>query len=725
MGKYSSLVREGLSGSILDDDREPKFTNPTPGTISAANVVSTADTKTGLSSPERANLSALTSPGRRLSYLEETYGKGNALDIDGDLYVNKDGNWLKVDEEGFSGIQDLADFAAPSLQALPGLIAGLYTGNPYVAGAADAAGDAMRQLWGASLPGAEERPPQDRAFQTGMAGLLGAATQGTLNSMGGLFGAIPTTGREIRTAERMASEPLSEEVSFLKTVSPNLGETRAPREYVEGVAKMEPPRLRYNQGIDRAAEDIGMNLSLGDRTQNPMIKGIEGALRRNPASSNIMLESDAANSHALYDYLRDLSDGVDPEVAGAKLKEIGEGYLRNMVTKRSRLAGPLFQQAIEESGDARIFVPNNYIKMLEQLTEDIDSPLVAGADAVSKQKQQYKNILENLFHEAPTEESLLIDPATGILKKEKTVTGPPKPKKLTISELQRGLQHISESASGTGKLFEDLGTAQERRLARKLKQALEQDFDELVTQDVPGAKTLKKAREAWRRYSQIINKAENRLLADNLEGTIYGEKLVEKIMSPSKMSKKAVDSMVKYLGKNDPEALQSIRKLVFQNVLEKSTSSGSGLNMAMAPFSPSKALSTLASQKDLLESLYKNDLNGWVKMQNAIKGLQVLSQQMGAGSPTAPLQWAGNLISGAKYNPKVLVQWLNNIYKPQNMARLLADGKMSGELAQLAKPKLGRKALMKAIGNISLDDYKYQLINSLGEFGNVPETGTP
>ena len=707
MDDLDKLINEGLKDSWLNDERVPRFTKPDPNTIAASTVIAKADDKTGLPAAERAALSFKTTPQGRLSYLEETYGKGKALDIGGEMYVNKDGNWIKVNEEGFGGLGDIASLSGPALGVLPGMAAGMFTENPALVGAADAGGDALRQSLGAMLPGDDQRSFQDRAFQSLLAGGFGAGSQFGLNALGRAISAVPGVTKNMRRFQQAGgAADMPATTSVLETLMP--GE-----------------RQSINVGFGAAAEDIGMKPTFGDLSQDPMAKGIEGALRRNPASAEIMQGSDLPNQHALYNYIRELASGADPEVLGQTLKKEGQAYLDNLISRRSQMVGPLFQQAAEESGGARVLTPENYMAMIEELKNKMDSPLVAGSESVAKQVQEYDRILKNLFFEPEEATTLTFDPVTKVLKTEKAVQGAPKPKNLTIEELQRGLQYLSDSAAGKGKLFADLDTAQERMLARRLKKALEQDFDELIKQDIPGAGTLRKARRGWKRYSDIINKTENSYLASTLENTVFGKDLVDKLLSPKGLSRTAKRKVVRYLRDANPAAVEDLKKVLFQKVLEDAVPAGSGMMPGSAPFSPSKGLSSLLKDTDLVENLFVGDPEGWLRTQNALKGMQMLASQLGAGSPTAPLQWAGKLITGMKFNPMFFRNMVNDILKPQAMARLLTQKNTAEALAELAKPRIKTKAVTKAIENLILDNYKYQIINNIGGFGNVPEARTP
>ena len=731
MGKYSSLVQEGLAGSLLDEDeRQPKITNPTQGTISAANIVSSADTETGLPTSLRVGLSMKASPKERTSMLEEMFGVGKVLDIDGEDYVFKDGNWLKVDEEGFSGLQDLGDLAGPFVGLAPGALASIYTANPYAVGAAEVGGDALRQALGMTYPGGSDRTWTDRATQSVLAGIIGGATQGVFNTIGKMGSHIPgikSTILEEGRRGQSAAFPMSGDQKVLDVLVPNPGR-QGSKEFVEafGDEAIIPPGERT--GVDQMAETVGMRLPMGDLSQNPYLKRIEGALRQHGRAETVFNQIDRQNERALYDYLKKISSGVDPEVAGEKIKSIGQNYFDGLLQRRRTFAGEMFNQAAEESGGAKMIAPSNYYNAIKDLSSEyLDNPIVSGFDPMVKKATEFENVANNLFTDSASKQEMVFDPKT-LMMTTKTTRSEPVMKEITVSQLQKGLQSLGDIAAGKGKLMEDLTTAEQRRFASHLKSALEKDMDEAINSGVPGAETLRKARDRWKKYTNLITNNENTRLARDLEKNVFGEELINNIIN-GKLPAKYRGKIFSYLKKHSPESVADLKRVVFQRILEGGVPSGSGAGKMGAPFSPSKGLTELIKRGGLLEDMYKGDAAGWLELQNAITGMKVLSSRMGmSGSQTAPMQWAMEIIKQSKFNPVDLLNSFMSYRRPEAMARMLTGGGYNSTreaLAELAKPKVKTKAFLRALENMMVDSKKYELLDKIGEYGNVPETRNP
>lgn len=729
MDTLDKIINQGYTGSWLDtDDRQPKISNPTPGTISAANVVSSADTKTGLSLPERANLSFLTTPKNREDYLKNTYGEGKVLNIDGDFYVNKNDQWIKADEEQF-GLRDLVDYSGEAISMAPGLAVGLMTDNPWLAGMADAGGDALRQAMATAIPGAEPRDFKERAMQSLLAGTLGGATQGVFNVLGRAGSSVPGIKNEIlKEGERGISKPFTEGTEdILDIVTPPPTRSSSP-DFVGTFDEGFTIPAGENTGIDQMVEATNMRLSAGDLSQNPYLKRVEGALRQQGRAEVVMNQADKYNERALYDYLKDISEGVDPEVAGAKIKGLGENYFNSILQRRRDFAGVLFDQAAEESGGAELISPENYYNAIKELSSEyLDNPLVSGFDPMVKKAQEFENVAKNLFQDNPPVQEFSFDPST-LTTTTKTTRTEPELKQLTVAQLQKGLQSVGDIAAGKGKLMEDLTTAEQRRFAGYLKSALERDLDEAVKQEFPGAATLRKARDRWKKYTNFITNNVNTRLASDLEKSVFGEDIMNKIIN-NKIPAKARGKMVEYLKRNSPSSVTDLKRALFQKILNEGVPAGTGMSKRGAPFSPEKGLTALMKRSDLVEDLYRGDTEGWLQLQNAITGMKVLGSRLGiSGSQTAPMQWAMELIKQSKFNPLDLMNSFLSYRKPEAMARMLTGSGFNStreSLAELARPNVKTKAVLRALENMFTDSQKYQMLEQIGEYGNVPETREP
>lgn len=571
----------------------------------------------------------------RASYLESTdifgggYGEGNvATDANGEMFVfDKEANeYFPVNKDGFT-VNDIAQHSGTIMEVAPALAAA-----PTMIGAAagSAAGNIGRQAMSMALPGDDQMSLQDRAMDLGINTAVGAAGQGLLN-----FG---------------------------------VNAIRGPKNFVAGRVQkaMQSP---YAQESQQLADAMGLDLPYGSATGNPTLKWAEKTMRQHPFAADIAEATDNKNLNSAVTYLNSVMDktfghAVGDEKAGKQITKAFDDATKAVIKKR-HADGVRDFAAIEMSlpPGTPVFSTNSFGAAVD---EEISTLKSLGAIAGDEAKSTMKALTK--IRDAVTAQDGSRDYV------------------LTAAQMQNLLQRYGEMSKGTGLMWNDISEASQKRIAKKLFGALQDDLD--ATANAPFAaeasvgQLLKTARDNYRMNSDKLREIEESTL-----GRIFAQKFdpaPEQLADRfARMKPTQVQTAFEILEKSDPNITQQLKRYLLENVMdkagiatEKNAMVKAGVHDAGDPlvgqaggrFNPEKFLTevrnspywTVAKPQERTELLL------------ATKGIERLAdKQLWSGSQTT---FAGvvNDVVGAMMNPVGAVGALaTKVVAPRKMAELL------------------------------------------------------
>lgn len=511
--------------------------------------------------------------------LEGAYGRGNVMTSPaGEVFLREGGEVYPLNRPGFS-MGDVAGMSGAAIETLPALAATGVGGAALGAGA----GNLLRQGIAAGL--GERAGMGQRAMSAGTAAAVGGATQGVVNA-----------GARVLNALRPSTVAAT-------ALSATAGRSRFAAE----VAKSES-----------IEEVLGIALTPGQRTQSKSLLTLEGMLRRNPASADIILQNDEAQlaqaSRALRNVLERIRPGEAPtEGVGNTVKHAFDTTLDRALQLRRSQAGIDFAKVDNLSGGVPLINPEGLRSEIQLITDELDVP--GGGDATST-----------------------------LVGKLKTMASQLGDGRLTAAQYQRLLQIYGQAARGKGKLFQDLDTAQQRWVAGRVQRALQGDLDTAIAGGgLPGdvAAALATARQNYAANSQAVaelgKSTLGRMLNDRT-GEFSPARLVDALehMRPDQLKR-----VFGILDGASPDEAQLVKRGLMERVIERAQPPTEVLAQRLEGGQPlGEGISPARLLTEMRRSPVWAVLDGQERfMANQIvQGMQRLANRAGTeGSPTMPL----------------------------------------------------------------------------------------
>lgn len=436
------------------------------------------------------------------------------------------------------------------------------------------------------------------------------------------------------------------------------------------------------QDSARLSQDLGQVYTPGQATGSRSLLTIEGLVRRHPASADKMA---AFDQRQLDVSLRNLESNLNrlaaspsgPEATGGLVAKSFDKVFTDVTKLRRATAQADFGKVDELAGRYRVIKPTNLSQTIDDLAKDFDVP--GGGDASSSLVRRIQGIKTELERAGP--------------------------QGLSAKETQRLLEVYGSASRGTGKIFQDLDTAQQRMIAGKLQGALLKDID--AAADAGGhtgeiATALKSARDNYRQNSKAINDLEKSVL-----GRLFGgdyEKSPERIaMAVRNMKPSELRQSMDILNKADPATSQSVKRYLVEDAL----AAGGYAPKGLAPqaqvagedvFSPAKFLTSIR-KSPVWASFDPAERKG---MEEAVRDLERLTYRAGTdGSPTAPLLFGWEVAKAlgggaAAMSPTQIAKSVAAVMVPQKIAAVITTPQGQQALRTLRTAKPNSPAAMAA-----------------------------
>lgn len=373
----------------------------------------------------------------------------------------------------------------------------------------------------------------------------------------------------------------------------------------------------------RIGNEIGQTYTPGQATGSRGLLTIEGLVRRHPSSADRMAEFDTKQ---LDTSLRNLNANLDrlatnpagPEATGNLVSKSFDTVLSKARTVRRATANADFGRVDEIAGKGKVIQPDNLRTQIDSLVDDFSAP--GGGDASAALVGQAERLRNALSKDG-----------------------------LSAKETERLLEIYGKAANGTGAVFKDMDTGQQRYIAGRLRDALVADLD--AAADAGGhsgqvATALKTARDNYRSNSAAINDLEKSVL-----GRLFGgdyDKSPERVAQAVKnMRPTELRQSLDILNKADPQTSQTVKRYLVEDAM-----SNAGVNPASGAPQPQIAGEATFSPAKFLTSIRKSPVWGSFdaterkNMETAVRDLERVAFRAGTdGSPTAPLQAALGILS--------------------------------------------------------------------------------
>lgn len=566
------------------------------------------------------------------SYLESEYGEGNvASDASGWTFIRDEetNEWFPYNPAGLD-IGDVVSLGGEALRVLPTL----FTRRPLPTAVAGGTGSIAAQIAAEAVPGDSGATPINRLADIGMsAGLAG--------------GGQVATDALIRGFDRFA-RPHNYMARYLDR-------------------RLQSPTAQQGLALER---QFGTTFSPAQLTMSRGLAGIEAVARRHPLTTDAVTDQLVQQREAIVGRLTGLLNQWSPGGAGSfQVGQRVEGAFNNALDSalalRSRQATQDFGFLDQQSGGAGIFGLQETVDTINRQIERFSTP-GAGAPAREAVGQ-----LRALLRDLTTNTRL----PNGTIQ---TVVRP-----IRANEMQNLLQLWGDAAKGTGSVLKDIETSQARRIASDLFGALNRDLDAAVQFPAGSigqaeAELLRIARDNYRTNSAPINELGESILGRILGGTddVTPERLAERFanMRPSE-----VRQVYDLIAKTDQGAADSIKANLLESAIMRSRAFGE-VRIDQRTGMPGMPSPGDIKPRTLIENLQNSPVWGVLNAQEktemtlALGGLERTAFQVGDGSPTAPLQWAMELVrtaGGAIADPRVAVQVAAGIFAPQKIAQAM------------------------------------------------------
>lgn len=305
-------------------------------------------------------------------------------------------------------------------------------------------------------------------------------------------------------------------------------------------------------------------LRISQETGDVVVHSWEDAVKRSWFGARPAQKIENTQFQAAIDSLKADMDSIaktgktDAEV-GKSIVEAYEKITKDIRTTRSAEWKRLMGQA-EQVSKTRFIPTNNLHTAMENLIKEMNSPL-AGTDTLKT--------VEKLYEE---------------LQKLGSLKGV-----VNIKDANVLLQKYTDAAEGSGRIWSDIDNASERRIAIVLKKAFQEDLNlihnlpaedlaKLPTDAQTGVRFLQEARKSYQVHSQALDEIKSSVMGTYVNRGLRTESQNVSAVAAETISdivrKKApsdVEYLAKFLEKNDPLTLQSLKRNWLEEAMDKAT----------------------------------------------------------------------------------------------------------------------------------------------------------
>lgn len=488
---------------------------------------------------------------------------------------------------------------------------------------------------------------------------------------------------------------------------------------------------------EQLSQDLGQTYTPGQATGSKGLLTIEGLVRRHPVSADTMADFDAKQmDRSVTNLVQNLdqlhANPSGPEATGNLVSKAFDDVVSKAVTVRRATAkadfGAVDDLVASEKGRLFDQAQQKHDADVQSILQKRQSDLAASRASANKQAAKGGAVMapqvdmtklpepptlaQKIGVIAPKNLSAEIDnivntfgaPGGGdasaalVARAKRLKASLPKDGgMLGATESQRLLQIYGDAARGTGAIFKDLDTGQQRMIAGRLKDALLKDMDEAVDNGGLSGKiatALKTARDNYRSNSKAIDD-----LGDSVLGRMFGsgyQKAPERVAQAMRnMQPSELRQSLGILNKADPQTSQSVKRFLVEDAM-----SAAGSNPKSGAPQPRIGGEDVFSAPKFLTAIRKSPVWGSFTpverqgMETAVRDLERVAYRGGTdGSPTAPLLFAWEVAKamggGAlALNPTQIAKIAASVLVPNKIAKVITtpEGQRALRTVRLAKP---------------------------------------
>ena len=430
---------------------------------------------------------------------------------------------------------------------------------------------------------------------------LGAVTKPFLQdeSSGGKLGypiahPVEAATRVVKSATKLGNQAIKPLANKLldKKLTPELQSTTA-------------------QEGERLGKKFGIQFSAGELTGNKTVMGMEDALANKTSTTDKFALANQKKTDAIISgYKKTLNEIYPKSVSrtgvGEKISSAYKSTIDKLITARRSQASSDAEAAGLATGGKPIIEPTNFINTLKKFVADSKSPTATPAqESAGKEAEQ---MIRNLSQKQEKPSTIL--DAQG-LPIERPATSAYK--KITVKDLQNGLQAYGDGAYAGKGIWRKLDTASDRRFSADAKAALEADLDAAAEGgDGQSAQALKKFRNNYRNNSAKISDIEKQTLGKIVGGADHDSE-GNLVVSPEKIADKfsAMDptelkNALSFLDKTHPDVAQMARRYTLEKALTEAVEGrGQRGTGTTKPFAKAEFVTKIPSDEKL-NALFKD-----------------------------------------------------------------------------------------------------------------------
>ena len=511
------------------------------------------------------------------TFLENFYGKENVFKDENDqMHIRKGPGYafrpfdlkqwqkdlksLSLGEEVSEAVKDVADVGGFMIEAIPAMFVGAFTADPYAAAGAAAAGNSLRQVISATLPGDEGMDAIDRMAEIGLASTFGFGGQKITNW-------VVDLGSKILSPRDFLYSFASR--NYIKSMMSDKELAKLPVKEREFLLNLRNEILES----ERLQKEVG-EMTMGEITSDDLLLKIEGLLKSYYLSKDIATPLNDKQLTSVKNKLVKLmeqtimADKKVQPILGEQLQKAYQDVLDELINIRQGKANDAFGEFTKKT----IVNPDGSTTIMDNSTV----PVIRTGNLL----KQIKNLIDEYKGGAMMDDAYL-DGLYGLQDKIAKIgkfdegTGE---YLLTAKQANQFIQDFSNASKGSGKLLKDVDTMQTKRPSRLMLNAMMEDLDNTASKafiksqpfDASMVEAIKKARNVYKDESFLINYFQDSFLkqfVDPVAGT-SGEKMATRF---AKLDPSQFKIAIGFLKKENPSLLQNVKQDIIETAIEQSS----------------------------------------------------------------------------------------------------------------------------------------------------------
>jgi len=444
---------------------------------------------------------------------------------------------------------------------------------------------------------------------------------------------------------------------------------------------LESPTAKEGKRLEK---ELGVKFSAAELTGNPKAIGVEDYLANTARHGDKFAAANEQKTNTMVTKFKETLNKIFPEVTsregtGDKLTTAYKTTIKDLVNTRRAQANADANAADLQVKGKPVIAPTNFVKTLNKFVQESKSPTATPAQREAG--KQAEEMIRNLTEKPQAVAAVKPTTIQEFQNQQTQATVVPKYKKITVRDLQNGLQTYGEGAySGKG-IWKKLDTASDRRFSVEAKQALEADLD-AASETVGTATGLRNFRDNYRANSAKISDIEQSTIGKIVGGAdrdsegnlvIKPEVIADKF---SKMEPTELRNTLSFLDKTHPDVANMARRYVLEQSL-KSAIEGQGQRGAgtSKPFAKAEFVKSLPDD-DKLAALLGNHKSA-KEVKDVASGMdRLIDWGVKKNSATAARLNFENALrfgKGLLYKSVMSDTWAEDMLNPQTRKAMLAE----------------------------------------------------